>query len=206
MNEAIVARDYVIVDFETTGLDHNIEQATEVSAIRTDADLNVIGSYQAYVKLEDGRTISDFVHKLTGLTAEFLEANGISEGHAIKGLWDFIGESEVAPIVVAHHAPFDFSFLGNYGLAPEHFICTRVLSRLVEPYEKASLADVAKRHGFYDAEGHHKASKDIEMTRKVLQKLMPIADQLGINYRNVVVDSSERPLTFVPAYASVIQY
>ncbi|ALA07198.1 putative DNA polymerase III [Brevibacillus phage SecTim467] len=201
--------NYVIIDFETTGLDYDIEQVTEIAAIRVSPDFNVIGSYHAYVQLENGRSLSTLVKNLTGLTDEFLNRNGISEGHAIKGLWEFIynnNDNELEPIVVSHHTPFDFGFLHNYGLYPHKFICTRVLSRLVEPNEKASLEDVAKRHGFYDAEGHHKATKDVEMTRKLLAKFIPIAEERNLSYRNHAIESTERPLKFIPAYATVTRY
>jgi DNA polymerase-3 subunit epsilon len=195
---------YIIIDFETTGLDYNVEQVTEIAAIRTDEDLNVVDSFQTYVKLEGGRTLSDFIKNLTGFTDEFLEENGISQDVALQSLKDFIyAEGLAEPTIVAHHAPFDFSFMKKH-ITPVRFICTRVLSRLVEPNEKASLADVAKRLGISN-EGHHKAANDIEVTRQILKRYKPVAEANTLNYRNVVIDSSERPLNFIPANSSVIQ-
>lgn len=195
---------YVIIDFETTGLDYKYEQVTEVGALKTDSDLNPIATFHTYVKLEKHRMLTNFIKHLTGLTEEFLEANGIPEKEALLKLWDFIykGNNGLEPIVVAHHAPFDFSFLSKYHLYPREFICTRVLAKLVEPDKSASLKDVAERHGI-STEGHHSAMADIEMTRQILAKLMPIADRKSLKYRNHVIDSEERPLLFKPRYATV---
>lgn len=201
--------NYVILDFETTGLNHNKEQITQASLICVDPyTFATKSSLNLYVKLENGRTLTDFIKNLTGFTEEFLNEKGFSEGEVVAAVRDFIKNSGegLEPIVVAHHAAFDFAFLANYGVYPREFICTRTLARILEPNEKASLKDVATRHGFYDEKGHHDARNDIEMTRRIIEKFVPLAERKGYNYRNMVIDSKERPLSFIPAYGQVIRY
>lgn len=195
--------NYVIIDFETTGLDYKVEQVIEIGALRIDANFNPIDSFHTYVKLEKDKELTDFIKALTGLSEDWLNEVGVPEKQAMLALWDYIYYGEkLEPIIVAHHAPFDFSFLSKYHLYPREFICTRVLSRLVEPDKSASLVNVAERHGI-STEGHHSAMADIEMTRQVLAKLLPIAEKRSLKYRNHVIDSEERPLIFKPAYATV---
>lgn len=193
---------YVFIDFETTGLDAKTEQVIEIGAIKIGAD----GSYSdfhTFVKLDEGRVLSDFIKNYTGITEDDL-ANGVSEEKALRALWDFIytGNNGLEPVVVAHHAPFDFSFLAKYRLYPREFICTRVLAKQAEPNEKAGLADVTKRHNI-PLVGHHRALNDVAPLIEILKKLVPIAESNGKLYRNYIINDVERPLSFIPAYATV---
>ncbi|MDT2287292.1 3'-5' exonuclease [Paenibacillus larvae] len=106
-------------------------------------------------------------------------------------------------IVVAHHAPFDLAFLARYQFEPDSFVCTRALSKLVESDESASLASVAERRGI-ELTGHHRAMNDVEATVKVFQQMKAEADALGIKYYNVLINDEERPLTYIPKLAKVI--
>lgn len=200
--------NYIVLDVETTGLDWRKDQLTQVSALRVDGEtFEVLEIFNRFVRLEEGLVLSDFIKDLTGLTEEFLASYGFEEGYVLSKLWEFVynNDNGLEPVIVAHQAAFDFSFLSNYGLYPREFICTRTLARLVEPTQSDALKDVATRHGFYDEKGHHNALADIEMTRRILEKFVQIAEQRGENYRNVVIEFPNRPLTFIPAYGRVIK-
>ncbi|MNW58447.1 hypothetical protein D3C74_363140 [compost metagenome] len=51
--------------------------------------------------------------------------------------------------------------------------------------------------------GHHRAMNDVEATLQLYAILREKAEINGISYRNVVVDSAERPLTYTPPGAIV---
>jgi DNA polymerase-3 subunit epsilon len=193
---------YTIIDFETTGLNSptGSDQVIEVAALRTDLE-NDYGAIQMLVKLKDGRLLSDFIKNLTGLTEADLE-HGIGEWKAIELLRSFGYDTTF----VAHHYPFDASFLDKAYPTPdpEDFICTRVLVKLVEPNENASLKNVAARIG-YDLTGHHQAGNDVRACKAILKHYMPLADAAGIEYKNVVINDKERPLSYVPDFAKEIQ-
>lgn len=163
---------YCIIDFETTGLDARECQIIEVAALTTDleTDCSQINFFVRLKKPQDG--LPDTIKNLTGITEADLQ-EGIPEKEAIEILRNFIGDS----VVVAHHAPFDLSFLHfveGESIDPKEFICTRVLAKLLEPDQSAKLKDVCERHGI-STEGHHRAMKDVYMTKGVLKKLLPIA-------------------------------
>lgn len=188
---------FVVIDFETTGLDYKTEQVIEVAALKTDGERE-IGRLHTFVSLGD-RELPEFITQLTGIKPEDL-SGGCSEEDALYALTYFIGDSTV----VVQNAPFDFSFLDKYIIAPESFVCTRALSCLVEPNESPSLKNVCERHGI-ELNGHHRAMNDVEATLRVFNLMREKAEASGIEYRNIVIDSAERPLTFVPYYAKVIK-
>lgn len=187
---------YVVLDFETTGLDYLTEQVIEIGAIKLDREYKEIGRLHTMVKLTEGRTISPFITELTGIKEEDTY-EGLSEVTALNMLKDFIGNS----VVVAQHAPFDLSFLAK-AVEPEYFIDTRSLSRLINPDEPAGLKDLCERYGI-ELE-HHRSISDVKATIEVFKILMKEAQEKGRPFLNTIVVAPDRPLKFVPLSAVVI--
>lgn len=192
-----MAKTYVVLDLETTGLDYKSEQITEIGAIKIDEGFNEIDRFHTMVALEEGRELPEFITKLTGITAADLEG-APTETEALEKLNEFIGNS----IVVAQNAPFDLSFISRGGIEPERFYCTRAMARFVEPELSASLKDVAKRNGI-SLEGHHRALNDVEATIEVFRTYLNRIPTWFGSYLNIVMDSPDRPLKFVPKNAIV---
>jgi DNA polymerase III subunit epsilon len=190
---------YIVFDFETTGLEANKEQVIEIASAKLDENLEPVETYSTLVRLNEGRTLPQFIRQLTGITAEELEEKGIPERHAMKQLKEFIGDN----IVVAQFASFDLSFLAKV-LVPEKFICTRSMARLLRPDEYASLSNLIKIYGIENLDPH-RAYADVEATIEVFKKQKAECDEKGIDYMNVLIDSNERPLKYVPENA-VVQY
>lgn len=186
---------FTVFDLESTGLDHKTDHITEIAAIRTDGTRE-IGRFQTFVSLPSGVVIPPEVTTLTGIKTEDLDG-APTEWDALLALEAFA----FGTTIVAHNAPFDLAFISRV-FTTDRFVCTRALSKLVEPKESASLKDVCKRHGI-ELNGHHRAMNDVEATVKVLGVLREIAEVNGISYRNVVIDSDERPLRYVPNNAIV---
>jgi DNA polymerase III subunit epsilon len=195
-----------VIDVETTGLDHTTDHITEIAAIRAevsaDGNIREIGRFQTFVALPTGVEIPEFITELTGISVEDLRKAPHIEC-ALSTLWYFTRMSSV----VAHNAPFDLAFIAHkqrhiagFGALP--FACTRAMSRLVDPDESAKLADVCVRYNVR-LSGHHRAMNDVEATLQVYAILREKAEINGITYRNVVIDSEERPLKYVPPGAIV---
>ncbi len=192
-----MSKTYVILDLETTGLDYQTEQITEIGAIKVGEDFIEIERFHVFVSLEDGRSLPEFIVKLTGITEEMLHSHGIPEERALEYLTEFIGDS----VVVAQNAPFDLSFIRRGGIEPKGFICTRNLVRYVEPELSASLKDVCKRNGI-DLNGHHRALNDVESTIQVLKLYLGKLPE-GKVVMNEVMNEPSRPLKFVPKGAKI---
>lgn len=190
-----------VLDIETTGLDPQHDHITEIAAIRAevsaDGTIREIGRFQTFVALPPDAVIPPEITELTGISAEDLR--GAPELYEALTAFRIFARGCVW---VAHNAPFDFAFIAqlyNSGL----FRCTRAMSRLVDPDNSASLAPTCARYGI-PLNGHHRAMNDVEATLQLYAVLRSLADEAGIEYRNVVVDSPERPLTYTPPGARVI--
>lgn len=189
-------KTYVIFDFETTGLDPEKEQVIEIAATKIDEEFNVVGKQHTMVKLHTYEHLPQFIRQLTGIQDSDL-VNGVPEDVALLALKDFIGDS----IVVAQYASFDLSFLAKV-LKPEQFICTRSMARLLRPDEYASLKNLVKIYGI-ENKNAHRAFADVEATIEVFKHQKAECEAKGIEYMNVLIDSNERPLKYVPENANV---
>lgn len=190
---------YTVIDFETTGLTPENNQVIELAAIKLDSNLKQIGSLHMMLKLEEGRELSDFITNLTGITEEDLK-DGYDADFAIWTLEDFIADS----IVVAQYASFDLSYYHKYeGYTPD-FICTRSMSQLLRPTERASLKDLIE---YYDVplDNPHRALADATATAEVFKRMKAELDAKGIEYLNVMTEREDRKLNFIPKNAKVVE-
>lgn len=95
--------DYVVLDFETTGLRAGADQIIQIGAIRY---FDHWKDEQMDVLINPRRYISPTITRLTGITNEMVEdAPTIDE--KIGELVEFIGELPI----IAHNASFDMGFL-----------------------------------------------------------------------------------------------
>ena len=88
-------------------------------------------------------------------------------------------------IWVAHHAPFDGSFLKAYlpeGVWGRHrLLCTRLLTKALAPeLPRRSLAECCAHFGIVNTRAH-RALSDAEATAELLQKLMERAEAKGLD-------------------------
>lgn len=196
---------YAVLDFESSGLNPNVDQVIEIGCIITDLE-SILGTFNTFVKLREGITLSDFIKNYTGITENETEA-GMHERKAFDALVNFIemrGTKEQPVIVVAQFAPFDFSFLNEHKYAPMKFICTRAMSRLLDPTLSASLKDVYPRLTGKPIVNQHTAVGDCMSTLEVFTIQKRRAEEAGIDYINIVNDAPDRPLSFVPYYSTVV--
>lgn len=188
--------NYIIFDFETTGLDHNEEQVIEIASAKLDENLNPVDTFSTLVALTGDRKLPQFIRQLTGIGEADLKG-AMPEDEAMNKLKEFIGDS----IVVAQFASFDLSFLSKV-MIPEKFICTRSMARMLRPKEYASLSNLVKIYGV-DNLDPHRAYADVEATIEIFKKQKAECDEKGIEYMNVLIDSNERPLKYIPDNAVV---
>ena len=183
-------KNYLVLDFETTGLDYKTEQVTEVGVIKYDEDFNEIGMFHTYVRLQNDRVLSDFITKHTGITEDKL-AYGMNEEIAMAVIEAMI---EYDTVVVAQFAPFDFGYLSNYGILPSNYICTKTLTDIAEPYERSNLGETCERNGIVLKDAHT-AMGDVRATKELLQ--LRLSQGLEV-YHNHVTEQPDRPLRFMP--------
>lgn len=164
--------DYVVVDLETTGLDPKKDTITEIAVLKITKD-EISDSFVRYIR--DVKIPKNIV-KLTGITEELLEKEGVKLHDALHGLTVFIGQRPV----VCHNADFDISFLKealqkeniNYQFNEifDTLKASRLLAKDVKSYRLGALAE----YFGISQDGRHEALKDTETTYKLVQKLNEI--------------------------------
>jgi DNA polymerase III epsilon subunit family exonuclease len=103
-----VKDEFVIIDFETTGLKPEQDRIIEVGALRFNKEKyrnsKQVDIYNTLIKIDE--KLPEKIVDITSITDEMLQEGGDIKS-AIKGLLEFIGDRNV----LAYNAPFDFSFL-----------------------------------------------------------------------------------------------
>lgn len=114
---------FIILDFETGGLDSNKNPATEIAllSIKGDISLDEIGRYQELIDVYDKTLIYDEkATKVTGITKELLEDEGKDINEVVDGVVDLMKLSNLdnprnspglRPVLVGHNVGFDINYL-----------------------------------------------------------------------------------------------
>ncbi len=100
----------IAFDTETTGLDFKTDRVIELSAVlfsqkggKAERELDLL------IKLPKGDKVPPEIIKLTGITDEMLERDGVSEDEAVKEFLSLFRGSR--HLLVAHNAQFDMNYL-----------------------------------------------------------------------------------------------
>ncbi|MCB2191599.1 MAG: 3'-5' exonuclease [Deltaproteobacteria bacterium] len=179
---------YVVVDLETTGLDHTRDRVVSVGAFRV---------VNGHIRL--GEVFSELANPGRGIPVESIKVHGITPDNIrnARPAWevfrDFLGYLG-RDILVAHFARFDMFFLNRvmraqYGMRLQNLVMDTVLmcrAALIEPdpygqkkgAKRCSLDALAGRYGLEVPE-RHTALGDAMATALILQRLLPDVVQAG---------------------------
>lgn len=178
--------DFVILDFETTGLSPAMgARITEVGAVRLHAG-KIVDRFQSLANC--GVPIPSFITDYTGITQQMVD-RAPPVRRVIRSLLKFIGETPI----VAHKASFDKSFLDSECAilrSParyQAFICSMQVSRRVYPhFSSHALGALAQRLRIAFPSAAHRAGADAEVTAKVMIRM---GHDLRTRYRGLVLDT-----------------
>ena len=151
---------YVVVDLETTGLNHYNDDIIEIGAIKY-MNGTEIDRYSVYVKTD--KQIPKGVTRLTEITNEILEEQGIDKASAIMNLYMFLGDE----LVIGHNfTTFDKSFIDDAYMNvlgchfPNDFIDTIYVAKDKCPdLDHHRLEDLAEKYAV-DYSKAHRAAED----------------------------------------------
>ncbi|ENH9561946.1 3'-5' exonuclease [Listeria monocytogenes] len=178
---------YVVLDFETTGLNYKEDDIIECAVIKLDDDLNEVSRFSTFVHTE--KVLSERITELTSITQSDVE-NGMPPYRLCTVLRELIANNGT---LVCHHVPFDSAFLSKMSIPTNKYICTKTLMNMLEPNLSSSLVDVCKRHNIKH-DNAHQAMSDVEATVNILRLFREnIKDVI-----NTLIVKSDRPLTFLP--------
>jgi len=167
--------EYVVFDFETTGLEASQERIIEIGAVKV-ADGQIQESFSSLIN--PGKQISRKITKLTGIkNSDVKNAPAISE--VLPDFLDFIGDA----VLVAHNIDFDYSFLRaecrRTGLETPRLplLDTVSLSRALLPELGSHKLNRVARDLEVSLENHHRAEDDAAATASILLRLLEKARQ-----------------------------
>ena len=168
----------VVLDTETTGLDHSKDKIMELALLRVDVDLATglpVGSMQVYDQLEDpGIAIPREVQEITGITDAMVQGHRLDDAR-IATLLDGVD------LVIAHNAGFDRPFCEARVEQFRHlkWACSFAdISWKEQGKRSAKLENLALEMGcFYDA---HRAEMDCHALLAVLTANLPQLPHTGL--------------------------
>ncbi|PEZ47055.1 hypothetical protein CN367_11860 [Priestia megaterium] len=196
-----------VLDFETTGLNPQLDHPTEV-AVNVYGKGGLVAKYSSMIMLPEGVEVSEFITNLTGLTTEKVNSEGAEKVEVQENLIDLLVHDKFKTLVVGHNINFDLGFLKHhFDIEPENFMCTRTIEILTTPHFNASLQEAHKRHFLEGMEQTHRAGDDIQMTWELFCKQAEIHGEHGFSFfLNKVVDMPDRELVYTPHNAIVLDF
>lgn len=168
--------EFVVLDVETTGLDHaKGDEVIEIGAQKVKGK-EVIGEFVRLVK--PSKPVPAESMKVHGITNEQLQAEGIPADEAVPALVEFIGDA----VIIAHNAPFDIGFinahlkkLGRPELTNQILDTLDIAKRylILASYKLSNIAAYLK----VPQPSAHRALVDVVTTREVFFKLIERAQK-----------------------------
>lgn len=162
-------KSYVVVDIETTGLNHFKDKIIEIGAIKYEEGVE---KSRLSVLINQGVKLSKTITKLTGITDEMLAKEGINEKDAICKLKNFIGDN----IIIGHNfCTFDSHFIGDAYKKDlnedfnSRYVDTLFLARRVcFDLDRHNLECLSKKYGI-NYFGAHRAVEDCAINHYVYE-------------------------------------
>jgi len=165
----------IVLDTETTGLDHKTEKLIEIAAVKMQAG-EVVETFTSLVNPEKPIRYSSFlIHNIS----EEMVQDAPPIGEVMPRFLEFVGEHAY----VAHNAIFDYSFINEAtkALYGKRFLNNRIdtfeMYRAVFPDEASHGLNALLRRFGYDEDVVHRALDDAMCLAKVYPKLRELYEQ-----------------------------
>jgi DNA polymerase-3 subunit epsilon len=165
----------VVVDIETTGLDHKKgDKIIEIACLELINHIPTDNYYHTYIN-PNGKEISEGAFKVHGISETFLSDKPLFSEIA-EDFLEFIGDSHI----LAHNASFDVGFLNNelsnekkMTITDDKIIDTLIIARKKHPGMPNNLDALCRRYNISEQKrGLHDAKSDCELLAQVYIELI----------------------------------
>lgn len=166
----IYVSDYVVFDFETTGMSYATDEVIEISAVKVQNG-KVVDEFTTLVN--PGCPIPYYASEVNGITDDMVGNSPLIQ-EVLPEFLEFVGDS----VLVGHNIhTFDMKFLYRDverfcgATLGNDYIDTLQIARIYLPQlERYRLVDLADHYGI-DAKGAHRALNDCRMNQLVFECL-----------------------------------
>ena len=183
--------DIYIIDFETTGLNCDVDEIIEIGAIKLDRNGNIEQQIECLVMPSEGKKVSQEITAINGITDDMLLESGLTQSEAARLLHDFLWMGEYSPTIIAHNAHFDLSFLvvlmerNGYPESARDFIALDSLTILKDRKGYPHTLSDAANHYDVGIKPTHRAIFDCKATYEILLRMEHEKDDFHY-YRNLI--------------------
>lgn len=163
-----MAKNYIVIDVETTGLHPGKAQIIEVGAIKVDKDMKIIDTYESFVNCQ---YVPPFITNLTGIETVMVK-DAPSASKVMSELSEFASDA----VPIAHNSPFDKKFIrfhledtNTEYIETEWIDTLPIFRREFIDVENHKLDTLIRAFGLADKEDH-RALSDAKHTLTLLKK------------------------------------
>ncbi len=167
--------EFICFDLETTGFNAKLDKIIEIGAYKIKNN-EILDRFSIFVN--PNVKISDRISELTGITQDMLK-NALEEREAMEKFIEFCGDN---PVLVAHNANFDVSFI-KFLIKKLNIVfnftyidtvqLSRALIMSIKNYKLDTVAKFLKIPEF----NHHRACDDAKALAYIFIKLLKMAHE-----------------------------
>jgi len=164
--------NYIVFDFETTGLDVKKDEAIQIWIVKFDHKYNIVKKFSSYIKPSNLENLSEIVEFTTWIQLSQLE-NAPSFDDIKDEVLSFFDENSV---LIGHNVQFDIWFLEKYvwKIPHKYVFDTYIYARKFLHFEPAYALEILADKYWFKGQSHDALADSImsmELFKLIIKKI-----------------------------------